>query len=146
MNEQKKCEECFANYTGDHDCDGLMKMLVKHHYDKIPPHDNKTEESWELPKIFKFIPDEFPDFEEDLKSYVSQIEASAYKKKDDEWRENIQKILDEWNDTTGEKEMRDLTVKIFSEKAAEEEDYILQRVKGAVIRTLQDLQALAPNK
>lgn len=30
----KKCEECWAHYTGEHECFGLMKMLVQHHKNK----------------------------------------------------------------------------------------------------------------
>ncbi len=33
-----------------------------------PPHQDK--EAWELPKRFKFIADEYPDFEEDLRSLL----------------------------------------------------------------------------
>lgn len=30
----KKCPDCLANYTGQHECFGLMKMLVTHHKEK----------------------------------------------------------------------------------------------------------------
>lgn len=30
-NQEKVCPDCMAHYTGQHECDGLMKMLVRKH-------------------------------------------------------------------------------------------------------------------
>lgn len=34
INFDKKCDDCYALYTGKHTCDGLMKMLVSKHKEK----------------------------------------------------------------------------------------------------------------
>ena len=38
-NKEQKCEKCLAHYTGEHQCDGLMKHLVSFNKNK--------EQSWE---------------------------------------------------------------------------------------------------
>ena len=48
MDEEKKCEDCLAHYTGNHVCPPWLKMLVKMHKEKMSAEYDELKKAYEM--------------------------------------------------------------------------------------------------
>jgi hypothetical protein len=63
--------------------------------EKVMSTPNKNIEGWELPKVFKFVADEFPNFKEDLYNYLQAQRESICKEIEGLKNPNPQSIIGE---------------------------------------------------
>ena len=64
-----KCPDCLAHYTGKHECDGLMTMLVEEHKKKPSTRKATSEE-----KAYKFWYDNIREKESDHEVYIAGLQ------------------------------------------------------------------------